>query len=156
MISLENNKLKAIIEKSMEAAETNNSEKTSEQMLVQANQKQKELENKLTFIFEKFESGIYTDEMFLQRKAAIEKEIADIKKLKQELSMTFEVKEKDVNEFRVNISDVVKFYKESKSRGLKNEKLRSIFDFIVLEMTEKRRGPIPAKFNIYPVLRIRV
>ncbi len=154
LIALENDKLKVVIEKSMEEAENNKSEKTSEQMVVQANQKQKELENKLTFIFEKFESGIYTDEMFLQRKAAIEKEISDIKKLKQDLSMTFEVKDKDVNEFRVNLTDVVQVYKESKSRGMKNEKLRSIFDFIVLEMTEKRRGSIPAKFKIYPVLRI--
>lgn len=91
---------------------------------------------------------------FFCKEATIEKEISDIKKLKQELSMTFEVKDKDVNEFRVNIADVVKFYKESKSRGMKNEKLRTVFDYIVLEMTEKRRGPIPAKFEIYPYLRI--
>ncbi len=153
LVSLKSEKLKDIVLQSLELSKSNKNVKSNEQMVVQATQKEKELENRLVFIYEKFESGIYTDEIFLQRKSAIEKELEDIKKIKQELNLSFEVGDKELNEFKTNVDDLLNIYNSSKSRGVKNQKLRSIFEYVIVEMTEKRRGSIPAKFTIRPILR---
>ncbi|WP_342487344.1 recombinase family protein [Bacillus sp. FSL R7-0651] len=154
LVTLDNKEIKAVIEKSIEFSEKSSQNKSTEQMMSQAIQKEKEINNKLTFIYEKFESGIYSDEMFLQRKSALENELEDIKKLKQDLSLTFQIDDNSVNEFKYNITEFLQFYNESKSRGMKNKKLRALFKTVILKMTEKRRGPIPAKFEIYPYLRV--
>jgi site-specific DNA recombinase len=121
----------------------------------QVEQRKKELNNKLKFIFEKYESGIYSDDDFLSRKVSIQKEMDELSKVRINEK---EVKEKiiDVSLVRVNIKSIMDIYDDLSDKTEKNTLLRRVFQTIRLEVTEKGRGRKSAKFNIYPQLTIDI
>lgn len=80
--SLNDKELTNLIEDMVHSHENKNNIKSQKQINEQFEQREKELQNKLNFIFDKYESGIYSDEIFLQRKATLDKEMKELKKPK--------------------------------------------------------------------------
>lgn len=121
-------------------------------VIQQAELKKKELKSKLKFIFDKFESGVYSDEDFLERKMQIEKETEELNKVK--ISKTVDKEENiDVVKVKRVLTDALSLYDTLTNKTDKNELLRGIFDHAELEVIEKGRGSLSAKFAIEPKLK---
>ncbi|MCY8063793.1 serine-type integrase SprA [Bacillus spizizenii] len=132
----------------------NSSMKTKKQMSEHLSQKEKELKNKESFIFDKYESGIYSDELFLKRKAALDEEFKELQNAKNELNGLQDAQsEIDSNTVRNNINKIIDQYHIESSSEKKNELLRMVLKDVIVNMTQKRKGPIPAQFEITPILR---
>lgn len=115
----------------------------------------KELKARLDFIYEKYETGIYTDEMFLERKSEIDRELEKLsttqthmKKNKKNVAQSY-----DAERIRKNSASFLQAYLSETDRVAKNTILRTVFTTVDLELIERGRGSIPAKFNIYPKLK---
>lgn len=142
------------IESMITAYESRNSIKAEEQMKEQLKRREKELHNKLHFIFDKYENGIYSDEMFLQRKSALDEEMNGLEQVKKEMNHSSGRKsEIDTACFSSLIPHAAHIYDTAESREEKNKLLRIIFQKVIVKMTARRKGPIPAQFEILPVLR---
>jgi site-specific DNA recombinase len=113
-----------------------------------------ELERRMKFIFEKYEAGIYTDEMFLERKAEIEKEKDGLKNLHVEVPEVEKTDDIDIEAAKQNIKSILETYKVTDHKSDKNAILRSIFDHVDIEILEKGRGRKPAKHRITPYLKL--
>ncbi|MCR1991125.1 serine-type integrase SprA [Bacillus subtilis] len=132
----------------------NSNMKTKKQMSEHLSQKEKELKNKENFIFDKYESGIYSDELFLKRKAALDEEFKELQNAKNELNGLQDTQsEIDSNTVRNNINKIIDQYHIESSSEKKNELLRMVLKDVIVNMTQKRKGPIPAQFEITPILR---
>ncbi|QHM20372.1 hypothetical protein C7M30_04108 [Bacillus subtilis] len=132
----------------------NSNMKTKKQMSEHLSQKEKELKNKENFIFDKYESGIYSDELFLKRKAALDEEFKELQNAKNELNGLQDAQsEIDNNTVRNNINKIIDQYHIESSSEKKNELLRMVLKDVIVNMTQKRKGPIPAQFEITPILR---
>lgn len=132
----------------------NSKNKSEEKIREQALQKEKELSERMEFVFDKYEKGIYTDEMFLQRKAIIDSEKNELKEI---LAGTLLAENKiddktDLDKVRQNIESVVSVYNNLEKKEEKNELLRSTFKDVTVEVIQKGRGRTPAKFIIYTTL----
>jgi len=116
--------------------------------------RKEDLQRRMKFIFDKFESGIYTDEMFLERKAEIDKEIADLEKIQINEKHNEEEK-KEVNTQRVkeNIRSILEAYKAAARKSDRNKILKAVFDHVDIEIIEKGRGRRPAVHQIHPFLK---
>lgn len=138
-------------------AESNEVGKSSEDIIHYVERRTKELKQRMKFVFDQFESGRYTNEMFDERKAEIDKELEQLKEMDKTNSPT------ETNTGPRFDADVVKKeltsaydnYLRSTDRSEKNEILREVFDHVRIEVIEKGRGSIPAKFNIYPKLKLK-
>ncbi|MNW32417.1 Recombinase [compost metagenome] len=111
----------------------------------------KTLKKRMDFIFEKYESGKYTDEMFDERKSEVDKQLEDLKKLKESFEeQAARVGENNVDTdlIRKNINTVLDQYHATDNKTMKNSILRATFDSIEVTLTEKGRGRIPAKFDL--------
>lgn len=118
--------------------------------------RKKELKQRMSFIYEKYESGKYTDEMFDERKAEVD---LDLVKLENMLNIGVESTSKNkaiinIQFVRKNIASVLINYTESANRSDKNAVLRQVFEKVLIEVTEKGRGSTPSKFNIYPTIKL--
>jgi DNA invertase Pin-like site-specific DNA recombinase len=105
-----------------------------------ATKKIEELKRRLRFVCEKYESGIYDDAMFLERKQEIQKEIDLLQKIteKESTSNSNNDKEfKDFITFKNNISSILSAYTTCKNKTLKNELLRRLIDVVILNKTGK-------------------
>ncbi|QCT03836.1 putative resolvase YokA [Paenibacillus algicola] len=119
-------------------------------------QRAKELKNRMNFIFEKYESGRYTDEMFDERKAEIDKGLAELSELEKKYnSEKPESKEYkiDVDVVRTNLNSLLDAYAEAEDKSDRNRIMRSVFEHVTIELIERGRGRIPSKYNIYPVFK---
>ncbi|MDG0767183.1 recombinase family protein [Bacillus halotolerans] len=138
----------------IQSHENKNNIRSKKQMNEQFEQREKELKNKLNFIFDKYESGIYSDEIFLQRKSVLDKELQELKKAKDEINGLVDFKcGLDINQLKENIKNAIELYESSENREEKNKLLRIMLQKVIVKMTAKRKGPIPAQFEITPILR---
>ncbi|MDQ1851139.1 recombinase family protein [Bacillus stercoris] len=138
----------------IQSHENKNNIRSKKQMNEQFEQREKELKNKLNFIFDKYESGIYSDEIFLQRKSVLDKELQELKKAKDEINGFVDFKGGlDINQLKENIKNAIELYESSENREEKNKLLRIMLQKVIVKMTAKRKGPIPAQFEITPILR---
>ncbi|MFT4400413.1 recombinase family protein [Bacillus sp. SW14] len=138
----------------IQSHENKNNIRSKKQMNEQFDQREKELKNKLNFIFDKYESGIYSDEIFLQRKSVLDKELQELKKAKDEINGLVDFKGGlDINQLKENIKNAIELYESSENREEKNKLLRITLQKVIVKMTAKRKGPIPAQFEITPILR---
>ncbi|GAF63660.1 reconbinase [Bacillus sp. TS-2] len=113
-----------------------------------------ELERRMKFIFDKYESGIYTDEMFIERKNEIDKLINDLDSIEIDSTATNQDKEEyDPNIAKENINSVLSAYQSAATPSEKNKVLHSIFSHINIEILEKGHGRIPAVHQIEPYLK---
>src|SRR5699024_11142814 len=115
--------------------------------------KKEDLERRMNFIYEKFESGIYTDDMFLKRKAEIDKEFESLNKVAITDQPQGQEKEIDAKRTKINIKSLLEAYETASSELEKNNLLHSVFDHIDIEIVEKGRGRKPAVHRISPYLK---
>lgn len=113
-----------------------------------------DLERRMKFIFDKYEAGIYTDEMFLQRKEEIDKEKEGLNDIQVDVPTEVTPAEIDPNFVKENINSIIETYRNTKHKSDRNKILRSIFDHVNIEILEKGRGRRPAKHRIYPRLKL--
>lgn len=115
--------------------------------------KHKDIKRRLKFIQEKHEAGVYTDEMFLERRAELEKELIELEKVKVEEPAPPQSETLDVDFIKENISSALEMYKNASSDTDKNKVLHSIFSHVNVEIIEKGRGRRPAVHEIEPFLK---
>lgn len=152
--SLNDKELTNLIEDMVHSHENKNNIKSQKQINEQFDQREKELQNKLNFIFDKYESGIYSDEIFLQRKATLDKEMKELKKAKDELNGLTDIKSGiDISKVRSQMKNLIQIYETSNDKEEKNNLLRIALEKVIVKMTAKRKGPVPAQFEITPILR---
>jgi site-specific DNA recombinase len=109
-----------------------------ENMLYQLNQQRDKLENRLKFIHEKYEDGIYDDKDFLTRKKAIEEELEALETLEEGKKETAAAKEEvDIDNIKKKVESILETFEKAKDATKKNEILRSIFAEIEIEILEK-------------------
>ncbi|MGG1650124.1 recombinase family protein [Paenibacillus sp. NRS-1780] len=118
-------------------------------------QRSKELKNRMRFVYEKYETGKYTDEMFDERKAEIDSELQELTILEGEANKQFPVEKNkiDIDVVKKNLTSVLEAYQAADDKSDRNKILRSVFDHVIVELTERGRGRIPAKYVLYPVLK---
>lgn len=125
-----------------------------EEMLRQIEQREKELSNRMSFIYEQFESGRYTDKMFDERKAAIDEEISQLAEMRNSSLVESDTKvSMNIDAVKSNLASILEQYENCNDKTDKNKILRNVFERVVVEVNEKGRGRIPAKFTIYPILK---
>lgn len=113
----------------------------------------KKLNNRLSFVFDKYESGIYSDEDFLERKTKIEKDIGELKKSKEDnnsenTSRNSEISRELFIEKTTDIyNDFVKLREEKKSKEI-NDLLKTYFDEIKMTITQKGKRNETPKFSL--------
>ncbi|PRS05160.1 recombinase family protein [Bacillus halotolerans] len=152
--SLNDKELTNLIEDMVHSHENKNNIKSQKQINEQFEQREKELQNKLNFIFDKYESGIYSDEIFLQRKATLDKEMKELKKAKDELNGLTDIKSGiDISKVRSQMKNLIQIYETSNDKEERNNLLRIALEKVIVKMTAKRKGPVPAQFEITPILR---
>ncbi|GBF73226.1 recombinase family protein [Paenibacillus sp. 598K] len=121
------------------------------------NQRRKELKAREKFIYEKYESGKYTDEVFDERMAELKGELKKLEEMETAVEGVQEGEEEiNVEAVRGNLESVLQQYESTNDKTEKNEILRSVFEHVVIEIIEKGRGRIPAKHMIYPVLKFNL
>ncbi|MGG1663053.1 recombinase family protein [Brevibacillus sp. NRS-1366] len=116
-------------------------------------QRKRELQNRLKFVFEKYESGIYSDTDFIERKSAIEKEMSELELVNVNTNDSIEIEKIDVGQIKGNINSVLTAYNALENKTRKNTLLRAVFDYIDLEVIEKGRGAKPTRFELTPILK---
>jgi DNA invertase Pin-like site-specific DNA recombinase len=116
--------------------------------------KKSELKNRLIFIKDKYESGIYSDEEFIERRAKINREIEDLKKVELPQIHGSEKDKPNIDKFRSEVSTFRKAYYFAQDKTERNILLRQAFDTIELIIISKGRGRISTKFEIEPHINI--
>jgi DNA invertase Pin-like site-specific DNA recombinase len=127
-----------------------------EDVLNQIKSKVKELEKRRDFIFTKYENGIYDDKTFLERRAAIETELQELKTMEDGLYRNVEETAStnetplDIELVKDNFTKILTIYKNTSNPQIKNEILHSLFHDITLTILEKGTVKRPAKVKLSP------
>ncbi len=129
---------------------------TKDDIVKRVKLKSEEIKRRMKFVQEKHETGIYSDEMFLDRRAELEKELIELKKINIEEKPRGNENTIDVDLVRNKLSSVLEAYKRSTNQGDQNKLLHSIFSHIYIEVIEKGRGQRPAVHRIWPYLKSTV
>lgn len=120
--------------------------------------RRKELKAREKFIFEKYETGRYTDEVFDERMAEIKEEFGRVDAMELDLEAmennVAPVDQLDMDEARKRLSSILDAYNAADDKTERNTILRSVFDHVAVEIVEKGRGRRPAVHRIYPRLKI--
>lgn len=121
-------------------------------------QKRRELKNRMKFIFDKYEAGIYSDDMFIERKSEIDEELKklDLLEFNDLPESQSDNEQLEANVIRNNLRTILEAYNSTVDKTERNTILRAVFSSVVVEVTEKGRGRIPAKHVIYPVLKLNL
>lgn len=122
----------------------------SEELKKQIDARKDELKRRLKFIYEKFESGIYSDEEFISRRAEIEKELSSLENMHIEDHKSEDI---DIDTVRQNISSILDAYMQATEKEDKNRLLRAVFERVYVNVIEKGRGKKPSKYELIPVLK---
>ncbi|PAD70750.1 recombinase family protein [Bacillus sp. 7586-K] len=151
---LDDNKLLEVVEDLRINKQLDDNSMTRDQMLKQIEHKEKELKERMNFIYEQFETKIYTPEMFLERKTAIENELNSLEKSRKEINKV-ESKKSNVNldKLRYKLGNLVETYNNLQKKEDKNKLLRMVFIDVAVLVTKKGRGRTPSQFEIAPKLR---
>lgn len=115
--------------------------------------RKEELKARMKFIYEKYESGIYTDEMFLERKEEVDKQLEELDKIETDKPSKPEEPEINRELVKENINTVLDAYKNATRAEDKNKILHSVFSHVILERTKKARGTKPSEYIIEPYLK---
>lgn len=129
---------------------------TIEDILNRVKLRREELDRRMKFIYEKYESGIYTDEMFLERKSEIDKSLEELNKINFDDELDTNQQHFDIKVVKSNIDSVLKAYQNSTNQADQNRLLHSIFSHINIEILEKGSGQRPAVHRIEPFLKSAV
>lgn len=120
-------------------------------------QRRRELKNRMKFIYDKYESEIYSDEMFLERKAEVEEELNKLTALEEKNSdIQHDQNYLQPTVIKNNLRTILEAYQSTDNKTERNNILRAVFESVVVEVIEKGRGRIPAKHVIYPILKLNL
>lgn len=110
------------------------------------------LKRKLRFICEKFEAGIYNDQLFNERKKEIEKELSFLRSVNIINNET--VPDKVKVDIKENIKTFLDAYRQAGDKTLKNKLLRQLITSIHLNKTDKGKFNLTIRprinLNIFP------
>lgn len=124
---------------------------TEQQQLEQIDARKKTLQKRVKFIYEKYESGKYTDEVFDERMLEVNAEMAKLTAIEENLTITVPKSVEDmVDPTRVSgkLKSVLSAYHAAADKTEKNTILRSVIDHILVTRTVKGRGRIPSQFKL--------
>lgn len=118
--------------------------------------KREELNRRMQFIYDKFEAGIYTDNMFLDRKKEIKKEREELNKinLTTDIHTTKEFLDSEV--VIGHLTTIFEVYNATSNKVDKNSLLHSLFSHINIEILKKGSGAKPAVHKIDLFLKCNV
>lgn len=154
---LDDDKLLEVVDNLVVEKELDTHSVTKDQMLRQIDQKEKELKERMNFIFEQFETKIYTPEMFLERKNTIEKELSLLEKSKNEINAIESTNSNvDLHKLRWKLGSIVQTYKSLDKKLEKNRLLREVFDAVTIKIIKKGRGRIKSEFELAAKLRYNI
>lgn len=121
----------------------------------------KALQNRLDFVYEKYESGIYDDNEFIKRRDKLEDEIKKIKSV-QSSSLpannnedNLKITLKDFSSLLMNAYEIYKSASEDKNFKLCNQILKNVFDDVTVGVIDKGNRAEDTKFNIDVVFNKR-
>lgn len=110
--------------------------------------KRKELKRTLDFVREKYEKGIYDDEDYIERKAAIKKELAKLDSLSPgDAPANSPQVEKAVLDYKTNLQHVLEVYQTLTNKTKKNTLLSSVIKTV--ELTKTGKGTYDLKITPY-------
>ena len=120
--------------------------------------KKEELKRRMKFVYDKYESRIYTDEEFIKRRAEIEKELKDIESVAAEEKILSADQEPVIKPetVRKNITNFLEMYKTANHKTRRNKILRSIFNYVEVEIVEKGRGRRASVHKIRPHFKLKL
>lgn len=113
--------------------------------------RKQELNRRLKFIHEKYETGVYDDEEFIQRRNELKKEIEELEQIK--IDVPDEKESIEPKFIKTQIKSILEAYQASKNKSDKNKILRAVFDHVDVKILEKGRGRKPAVHQITPYLK---
>lgn len=126
-----------------------------EEMAKHVEMRHESLKRRLKFVYEKYESGIYSDQEFVERREEIEKEIASLEKITLKTDEPVVTQDSmDPSTIRGNIKTVLEEYNLANHKSDRNIILRSVFDKVTVKIIEKGRGRKQAKHMIYPEIKV--
>jgi site-specific DNA recombinase len=134
-----------------------NHSKNSEQILQQIDNQILELDRRINFIYERYELGKYSDDVFEKRLAEAEAERGKL--IESKSSHRKEDPQKpNVNTVKRNINSILEAYHAcGDDAAAKNVLLRQVFEDIEILLLEKGHGnkykKTPAKIALYPKLK---
>ena len=115
--------------------------------------KKESLNRRLKFVYEKYESGIYSDDEFIKRRADIEKELKEIESISSEQAKE-SVSEPEMafnpDDVRKRAASLIDMYMAATHKSQRNEILRSVFENVEVRIIEKGRGRKQAVHEISP------
>ncbi|WP_376785330.1 recombinase family protein [Siminovitchia terrae] len=129
---------------------------SKEDIIKRIKSRREELDRRMKFIYEKHETGVYSDERFLERKAEIDKELEELAKINVEDQKENENEELDPSVIKRNLNSVLQAYENTTSELNKNKLLHSVFSHIFIEIVKKGSGSRPATHQIEPYLKSTV
>lgn len=115
--------------------------------------KREELKRRMKFVQGKHETGVYSDEIFLERISELEKELADLDKIQVKEKTDSQSDYIDPNYAKKNLNSAINAYAEATSDTDKNKVLHSVFSHINIEILKKGSGTRPAVHQIEPFLK---
>lgn len=152
LVDIDNNLFRELVLASVQKKQTEIL--SPEEIIKQIEQREEELKVRMDFIYEQFEARRYSDKMFDERKAAIDAELQHLESMKESSSAVKpESEDIDVDTVKMNITSILEAYRNCEDKTDRNTILRKVFDRVVVEITQKGRGRISAKFTIYPLLK---
>ncbi|MHB8156385.1 MAG: recombinase family protein, partial [Desulfocucumaceae bacterium] len=110
-----------------------------------------ELKRRLRFICDKYEAGVYDDQMFQERKNEIEKELALLEPIASIDPAKQPAIEHELVKLKENIKTFLEAYLEADNKTLKNKLLSELLSAVYLNKTGKGRFDleIHPRFNFY-------
>lgn len=128
-------------------------EALKEQVVIQAKQRKDDLKKKLLFIVDKHFEGLYTDDMFNEKKKEIDRELKEVEAM---LSTNYEtaatVEDIDFEKINSNFIKIYDKYIGSSDPAKKNDLLRSLFESLKITILEKGSKKQEASLQIEATL----
>ncbi|MBO9596796.1 MAG: hypothetical protein J7559_03085 [Cohnella sp.] len=81
------------------------------------------------------------------------KQLEDMRSVTAQAAAGNEEKPLDVESIQRNLTDVLEAYKSAEDKTDRNKVLRAVFDHVFIEIVERGRGRIPAKYMLYPAFK---
>ncbi|MFZ5642569.1 MAG: recombinase family protein [Bacillota bacterium] len=95
-----------------------------------------ELKRRLKFVCDRYESGIYDDQLFLERKSEIEKELLMLQSVTP-IQQSEDFIDKEMYHLKANIKTFLETYQQLENKTLKNKLLSELINVVYLEKTGK-------------------
>jgi site-specific DNA recombinase len=123
----------------------------SESIIQMLEKQRKQLSERLKSAYEYLEDGIYTKDEFIKRRDSIQDELSKVEtEIKNESNKVRTIEESlDISLVKANITTALESYPNLNNKTLRNELLRHIIEYVVVEIKEKGIGRKPSTLRVY-------